>query len=212
MVWSEHMVTKLVQGVGVNDADYHIAHKLKVNGVWREVWICPFYKKWKEMLRRCYSDKEHKRHPTYIGCQVCSEWLIFSNFKSWMETQDWEGKHLDKDLIGDGTLYSPETCVFVSGSVNSFLLDRQLHRGEYPLGVHLDKVTCKFMAMCSNIFTGKRENLGRFSCPEKAHLRWLERKNELACALADIQDDCRVANALRTRYKTAKDFYLIQVA
>lgn len=106
---------RLVYGVGVNDADYML--KPTVNGR-RE--CCPFYQKWKSMLERCYSDKNFKKYPSYIGCTVCYEWLIFSKFKSWMENQDWKGKQLDKDIRVKGNkIYSPETCSFVSHAVNT---------------------------------------------------------------------------------------------
>ena len=71
---------KLVFGVGINDADYVI--KVKVDGGYQD---CPYYLKWKEMLRRCYSNRVASYHPTYKDCYVCEDWLIFSNFKKWME-------------------------------------------------------------------------------------------------------------------------------
>lgn len=50
-----------------------------------------------------------------------------------MEKQDWEDKHLDKDLLG-GNLYSPETCVFISNEMNSFIKSSQNKYG-LPRGV-----------------------------------------------------------------------------
>ena len=77
------------------------------------------------MLQRCYSESHLVRQPTYKGCSVCEEWLTFSNFKSWMEQQDWEGKQLDKDLlVYKNKIYSPETCVFVSSVINSFFVEK----------------------------------------------------------------------------------------
>lgn len=105
------MVRK-VQGVGIMDADYIV----DVREYWVEngkrksrlVWSCPFHRKWSDMLVRCYSPKRLEYRQSYAGCYVCDEWLTFSNFKSWMEKQDWEGKHLDKDLLQTGSkVYSP---------------------------------------------------------------------------------------------------------
>lgn len=117
---------KLVQGFGINDADYVVSkyeswyeggeRKLKI------LWQCPYYVKWRSMLNRCYSARYHKNKPTYIGCYVCEEWLTFSNFKAWMETQDWERKELDKDLLMEGNKeYGPNFCVFISRELNLFL-------------------------------------------------------------------------------------------
>ena len=87
---------KLIHGVGINDADYVVEKKetiSHVNGKRKQktTWICPFYRAWKCMLTRCYSATYQERKPTYRGCSVSEEWLTFSNFKSWMEKQDFQG-------------------------------------------------------------------------------------------------------------------------
>jgi hypothetical protein len=79
----------------------------------------PFYIRWMSMIQRCYDKGSLERDPSYIGVSVCEEWLTFSNFRDWMETKDWEGKCLDKDLKG-GSEYSPDTCVFISGDLNRY--------------------------------------------------------------------------------------------
>ena len=187
---------RLVFGVGINDADYPV--EPVVDG--RKV-KCPYYVTWKDMIGRCYSEKLQERRPTYIGCSACPDWLYFMNFRGWMSSQDWEGKALDKDLLkGGNKVYSPSTCAFVDQTTNSFTNDRGRARGDYPTGVHMDKPTGKFQASCSNPFTKKRESLGYFHCPDQAHLAWKKRKHELACQLAELQTDQRVAEALRTRY------------
>ena len=81
----------------------------------------PQYKKWVAMIQRCYCQKTLKRQPTYKGCEVSQEWSVFSNFKSWMDSQDWEGKALDKDLLGCGKLYSPKNCCFIPRRLNMLI-------------------------------------------------------------------------------------------
>jgi len=196
---------KLVYGVGINDADYVVQKKgtIEVNGVRKRklVWVCPYYMTWNNMLKRCYSAKYQERKPTYKGCSVSEEWLTFSNFKRWMERQDFEGKHLDKDLLLEGNkIYSYETCAFVSGMVNSFTTDCAASRGELMVGVCWNKRVGKFQSQCSNPFTKKRGHLGYFTREEQAHEAWLKRKLELAYELAAIQTDERVAKALIDRY------------
>lgn len=204
----EHRDNRLVYGIGINDADYITQKKeyyLDSNGKKkrRQVWFCPFYNTWTNLLERCYSTKSQKRNPTYEGCYVCDEWLTFSNFKSWMEQQDWKGKHLDKDLLVEGNkLYSLETCVFVAPIVNTFILDSQAKRGEYPIGCSWHKNSKSFRAYCSNPFTKRLESLGYYKSPADAHLSWKKRKHELACQLAvsNYVTDQRVADALQRRY------------
>ena len=196
---------KLVYGVGINDADYVVERKetIEVNGVRKQkrVWVCHHYRAWRNMLMRCYSAKYQERWPTYKGCSVSDEWLTFSVFKCWMECQDFEGKHLDKDLLFEGNkVYSWETCVFVTSMVNLFTIDRGNDRGEWPLGVCWHKVAGKFVSRCNNPFTKKSEHLGYFTCQLEAHQSWLKRKLVLARLLAAEQTDKRVAKALIERY------------
>lgn len=190
------MKKKLVYGVGINDADYVVSPI--ING--KQVG-CTFYQTWVSMLRRCYSAECQAIQPTYKGCSVCSEWLTFSKFKSWMEAQDWKGKQLDKDLLVSGNrVYSPHTCVFVDGELNKFIIDHGTARGEWPLGVYFHKRAGKFKSQCRNPFSRRREYLGHFNCPEEAHRAWKKRKRELALELANLQVDVRVAFVLRNKY------------
>ena len=197
---------RLVFGVGINDADY-VVKKMEttgyVNGVRKQrlVWTCPYYRVWLNMLQRCYSTKFQEKHPTYEGCSVSEEWLRFSNFRAWMVVQDWEGKQLDKDLLFEGNkVYSKETCVFVTRSVNIFTTDRGASRGEWSIGVNWHKGVNKFVAQVNNPFSKKKEHLGYFTFEPEAHQAWLNRKLELAHLLAAEQTDERVGKALIERY------------
>lgn len=178
---------KPVCGIGINDANY----LTEVNKV-----SCPFYAKWTSMLKRCYSDSLHKRHPTYIDCTVSSEWLLFSNFKAWMIRQDWEGMHLDKDLISAGNkVYSAEFCVFVSSAMNALLTDHRSARGGFPQGVNLHKKNSKFVARCG--VNGKRKYLGSFSTPEEAAFTYNRFKsNHIREIAKDYISDIRLYNGL----------------
>lgn len=197
---------KLVFGVGVNDSGQAVVKREEigyVNGKRKRkiVWECAYYTRWRDMLRRCYDAKYQEKKPTYVGCTVSNDWLTFTNFKNWMAAQDWEGKHLDKDLLVEGNkVYGPDTCVFVTPTVNSFTNDRGNDRGEWLIGVCWDKRAGKFLAQCSNPFTKKNEKLGHFDCEQEAHQAWKARKLELAHELAATQEDPRVAKALVERY------------
>lgn len=179
---------RLVHGWGINDADYTVCPS--ING--RQV-MCPYYVKWRDMLLR-QTPKFWETRPTYTGCKVCEEWRSFMAYRSWMMTQDHEGKELDKDLNADGKLYSPDTCVFVSSQVNLFTIDSGATRGEWPIGV--DKVGDRFRARCSG---ATPYHLGLFDTPEEAHEAWRKAKLKLCQELINKQTCPRTILGL-TRY------------
>lgn len=181
--------TRLIYGVGYN-------------GDFRS----PYYNAWAKMLERCYSAKKRVTCPTYVGCLVAEPWLNFCNFSQWMHTQDWEGKHLDKDLLFMGNkIYSENTCVFIPERVNYFLTTNRARRGDLPIGVSRSRG--KFLTMCRNPITGKKQFLGRFDTPEEAHLAWKAAKHEFACQLAAMETDSRIIHALRTRYAPNSNWF-----
>jgi len=145
-------VPKLIYGFGTNDAGYQVRHRKGKKYIWK----CPYYYVWTSMLYRCYCSKQE----SYQKCKVCSEWATFSNFKFWMEPQDWEDKHLDKDVLGNGKLYSPTTCCFVPRWLNNLMPSGKT-------GVVLDRRDGRFQARLT--INGNRISLGRFDRETEAH-------------------------------------------
>ncbi len=199
---------KLLYGVGINDADYVVGiyeELPKTNGKRNQklVWMCPFYSRWSNMLRRCFSKTEKLRHPTYNDIICCEEWLTFSNFKSWMEQQDWKGKSLDKDLlVYQNKVYSPETCVFIDQRLNKFLTKSDKTRGDYPLGVSyhtkpkmINPSKHPYRAQIRTI--GKMVSLGLYLTPEGAHQAWQKEKIRQAKILQSEQTDPKVIKGLQ---------------
>jgi hypothetical protein len=184
---------RLTYGVGINDSDY-------VTQCSSTRKICPYFLAWKNMLKRAYCKIERLNRPSYHGTSICDEWLRFSNFKVWMDSQDRSGKQLDKDLLFAGNkIYSPETCCFVSREINTFLTDSAATRGNLLIGVCIHKNTGKFMAQIRAQSKG-REYIGIFDSELDAHEAWRKRKHEIALQLAAQQTDPRTAKALSTRY------------
>ena len=69
-------------GVGyIGEGDYKVCENGKVTKV---------YNTWHNMLRRCYSEKEHKRHPTYKDCEAYKDWLNFQNYGEWFDNNYYE--------------------------------------------------------------------------------------------------------------------------
>tara|TARA_R110001606_G_scaffold396567_2_gene570928 strand:+ start:933 stop:1520 length:588 start_codon:yes stop_codon:yes gene_type:complete len=153
-------VLKKVYGIGINDAGYTL--NKTINGKQK---LCPFYSRWYSMIKRCYDPVFWEKRPTYEGCTVCSEWLLFSNFKCWMERQEWEGRSLDKDIIKiNNKVYSPENCIFVTTEINNLLTNVTNNKGSLPIGVK--RVSAGYKVECSR----RDENLylGFFKTKEEA--------------------------------------------
>lgn len=202
---------KLLFGWGVNDVDYEVTRHEIVNGKRKKVWTCPYYMKWGNILQRCLYLKHKERRPNYKGCTVTEEWKHLSDFIEWVDSQpnkDWMNCEPDKDFLSIGNKhYSPDTVVFISNKVNSFILDRGKSRGSYMIGVSYDPRNKKnpYQARCCNPFGGSAY-IGLFSTELEAHLAWQSRKHEYACMLADLQSDERVASRLREMYAPDKDW------
>lgn len=75
------------------------------------------YGVWYQMKLRCY-DKAHKSYGVYgaKGVMVCDEWKdSFVPFYNWAMANGWkEGLQIDKDIKGNGLLYSPATCSIIT--------------------------------------------------------------------------------------------------
>lgn len=82
----------------------------------------PLYNTYNNMIERCYS-KSNNSYSEYggNGVVVCKEWLSsFMSFYNWSINNGWQdGLQLDKDIKGNGKLYSPKTCCFVTPKDNS---------------------------------------------------------------------------------------------
>jgi len=167
---------KFLDGGAVDDTDYSkytYEVKIKPDGVRKKVlaWSCPYYKVWKSIVYRTLSEKFKLKIGTYKNVGICDEWKYFSNFKSWMETQDWLDMEIDKDFFSpnDGKIYSPETCIFIPQFLNSSMAQSFSVR-EFPTGVYIAKDHKSYTAMSA------RKHLGTFRDVETAHKAWQERK------------------------------------
>lgn len=200
-----------VFGIGINDETIPTQkfEKVVVDGEIKNklVWVCKYYRKWKDMLKRCYYQKTFQ---TYFDCEVCDSWLIFSEFKTWCKEQeelyniDIATLHLDKDLLITGNkIYSPETCLFVHSKVNTFILDSGAARGDFPLGVCLNKTKTKYESWCRYPLSRRQTYLGVYETPEEAHEAWRHHKEKYAKLLIEDLNikDSRVISILENKYK-----------
>ncbi len=164
------MKNGFVYGVGMNDANYKV--KPTIKGKTR---VCPFYARWKDMITRAYSDRFHEKYLTYRDVTVCEEWHLFSNFKKWMEEQDWEGKELDKDILyPNNKVYSPTTCCFAKKEVNGIFSGRIKPRSKYLIGVSFYERRQKYTAQIA--IHGKKKHLGYFDSEDEAYRSYVVAK------------------------------------
>lgn len=156
-------IRKVLFGVARVDVDYAVC---KTNA----------YVAWCDMLRRCYSEKYHKKKPTYKGCSVCDEWLLFSNFKRWFDENYIDGYVLDKDiLLKNNKVYSPDTCCFVPKCINSLLTNRKMHRGLEPIGV---SKTYNGVFVANISINGKKRTIARCNNQEEAFITYKQAREK----------------------------------
>ena len=96
------------------------------------------------MHTRESNDNYHISRPLSAGITICPEWMYFSNFYKWVNSQSnfpyliqqSERICVEKDiLIKNNKLYSPLTCCLVPSSINALVCIHSTIRGKYPLGV-----------------------------------------------------------------------------
>lgn len=171
--------------MGVNDADYVTQPVIDGKKV-----MCPAFRAWSNMLSRAYNPNYHNKYPTYKGVEVCSEWLVFSNFRMWFVEYHIDDFYLDKDILNpeNNKVYSPDNCIFVPLWLNSFILTNSGKRGEFLLGVTWHKHLGKFVAQCCHPKDKTNKFLGYFKNENEAHNAWLRRKLEIALELKPEMD------------------------
>lgn len=142
------------------------------------------YRIWRGILDRCFNVAFQEKEPTYKGCSVCKEWLLFNTFKTWFDNHYVDGFEIDKDLLSDVgcKLYSPETCVFLPMEINRFLGGKSTKiREGLPLGVFISGK--RFIAQHGRIY------LGTFDTIEEARNTYLKAKKEHTTKLANKWKD-----------------------
>lgn len=157
---------RLVYGVGINDSDKVICMENGNNIA---------YNMWHKVIERSFSVKLKEKHRTYKDCNVCEEWIYFSNFEKWFnehKNEYHDGYHIDKDILVKGNkVYSPETCCFVPNRINTLFTKANSLRGDLPIGVekHGDKYKVLFHKYDKSMYLGLYHNkIDAFNAYKKA--------------------------------------------
>ena len=162
------------------------------------------YGTWKNMLRRCYSEKGRHKFQSYDDCTVSENFKKYSYFYEWVNKQvgfntvDDMGNifQLDKDLLSKGNkIYSETTCVFLPLEINIALAIKDSKHKKFHVGVRKNRnkyeVTC-----CIN---SKSTYLGLFKTEIEAFNAYKEAKENYLKELANKwkdKIDPRAYNAL----------------
>jgi hypothetical protein len=214
----------LICGVGINDAPYITQPSVTKPDGTKGRLMCPYYKVWTHMLQRVYSEKEHERNPHTVGTSLCSEWIFFTKFKTWMEGQAWEGCQLDKDILTQRNKhYSSTTCAFVPQYLNGLFVSQDAWRKEYPFGVSKRPEGKEYSRNWAKPYSSRccignnqdYKSLGYFLTPEKAHKAWQEKKIEQieftlakykleSCYRQDVEDALK-SRVSQLRYEIIND-------
>jgi hypothetical protein len=174
----------IVCGVGIND----------VKGAYK-TWQ---YGLWSSMIERCYAANRSVRTPSYEGCTVSEYFLTLSNFIAWADKFDkpLKGWCLDKDILGNGKLYSEHTCCFVPNIINQVFTTHAPSELDLPKGVFLRSGSTKFRARRS--MYGKRVALGTHDTKEQAHQAYVVATENYVHELAEEYKDLLAANVYET--------------
>ena len=165
------------------------------------------------MLQRCYDEKHRYKNPTYIGCEVCNEWLNYQHFNEWIEDNYYEVEgermELDKDILNKGNkIYSPETCIFIPERINTLFTKRDNDRGDCPIGVS-DLPSGNYQAYCNNGY-GKQVYLGVYSTKEEAFRVYKEYKEKLIKDTIDSYEG-KIPEPHYSKLKTAMYNYKVEI-
>lgn len=203
-----------IHGFGINDAPFPVSksNHTDEDGVFHKKWLNPTYVWWRNAITRSYSTEYQERFPTYAKTAVCQEWKHFTKFNEWAlehSNGSFKDKVLDKDIIGDGSLYSPDTCCLVSVKVNSFLIASESQR-VVPVGVYYENFSGKYVAQVT--INKKPKKLGRFDNLELARLVYCRAKLDLAFKLVEEEnlEECiavALINKLQKKVDEAEILY-----
>lgn len=137
------------------------------------------YSVWSKMLERCYNENYQEKCPSYKGCTVSENFKNFQYFAEWCNNQRGfgnKGWELDKDILGNGKVYSEDTCCFIPKELNLLFMSTTPRKGNLPTGCTLRKNGKLQVRIKNENFT---KYLGVFSSVEEAMKVYQKAKYEI---------------------------------
>lgn len=187
-----------VCGVGYLGVGKHMA---KINNK-----LTTPYVTWRDMIYRCYDEKNRHKHLTYSNSYVCDKWHNYQQFASWYEDNiyqvDIERMHIDKDILyKNNTIYSPETCLIVPQRINMIFMQKT-RKDNLPTGITLTE-SKRYGAMYNTQSLGAydtlKEAMYQYNKAKQLHIRNVaeEYKNKIPTTLYDALYDWIPDNSVR---------------
>lgn len=177
-------MTSVISGKAVSCGCQHKSQYKKLSNekkksVKHSEYHCYLTGVYRGMISRCYNYKNaaYKNYGAK-GVVVCDEWKnSYQSFLTWALNNGWKtGLCLDKDIKGDGKLYSPETCKFVTYREN--LLARPMTRKTIFNGM---EISITELSDISNVPYGcLYYNIIKLGTPADLYIPQYKPKNKIA--------------------------------
>lgn len=156
------------------------------SGVYNKTKNKDAYQVWYNIMSRCYNYKAKDfKYYGKRGVEVCKHWHNFQNFAGWFYSNRVQDYDIDKELFGNGVLYSADTCCFIPRRLN--LLLSSLNKG-----IIKDNTSGKYIVKLSHP-EGRVEYFGKYDNKSEA-------ASVAKCAqikrLKDIADDMLCKNLI----------------
>lgn len=188
---SSHLSQGLVRDPYIkNENGFYMGDKyhsrLEIDGTMKKSGLSTPINLWRGIEGRVYTINESGNNRTYIenGVTVDERFKSYEFFYEWMKEQPNTcrgGWHLDKDLLS-GTIYSPETCVFLPPEINIAMQYRDTRKRDSGMPVGVRKSGVSYTARLRK--NDKERHLGSFPTPEAAYEAYCNAKEEWVRELA----------------------------
>lgn len=147
---------------------------------------------WTSMIKRVHNPNKNTRSMSYQRKQVTiyEDWYNFQNFADWFYNKSNYrlGWVLDKDLLSDKNIYSPETCLFIPERVNNFIATHYNTNTSGKTGVIIrgGKYVARTWFYDPILNKQIAYHLGEYDNINDAYVSYLKKRIELSDILSDM--------------------------
>jgi len=153
------------------------------------------YSRWIDMIERCYVHNREEKFPNYVNTSVNKRWHCFENYIEdclTMESYQWtlDNPHIrfdmDKDILGDSSIYSKQSTIFIPHDINMLFAFKQHNNTSGYAGVSLDKTKRKYVTGLSK--NSKRIVVGSYDTKKEAYMDYIIAKLQYCDEVLDRYD------------------------
>lgn len=167
----------------------------KGEGSWLYSVKNPYMQLWCGIRSRTLNDNFKQKHKSYLNCTLCPEWMCLQNFCDWADSTypkefpdvAWE---IDKDLLSNSGVYSPETCCWLPKEINLFL-SKKSEKGIYEKEGKRGSSFALFVREGTEVYKEKKGHyIGSYPTYADAVAKWKEVKQNRLNALIEKYRHC----------------------